>query len=236
MLGAVIRSDDRRDKIREITPTSEWLDAEEIARQNQLRSLAGRSAMRLGRSPRRAETLAGAHWLAISKTFCESGARYIAMTVNTAKASRRSLRFANYDELLREAERLASATHRSSTGNWSLAVALAHLTGAMRMSLDGTQLKAPLWLRLLGKVVKGRILRGPMSAGHQAPPEVQREFVPNDSISLADAHRQFVAVVDRLRRESVRYPHPVFGALSREQWDQLHLRHAELHLSFHDAA
>jgi hypothetical protein len=40
------------------------------------------------------------------------------------------------------------------------------------------------------------------------------------------------AAIDRLNREPKRAPSPVFGKMTREEWDQLHLRHAELHLSF----
>jgi len=38
--------------------------------------------------------------------------------------------------------------------------------------------------------------------------------------------------VARLQATTKRYPSPAFGPLTLEEWDQLHLRHAELHLSF----
>ncbi len=40
-------------------------------------------------------------------------------------------------------------------------------------------------------------------------------------------------MIDRLNREPQRYPSPVFGKMTKEEWDQLHLRHAEMHLSFY---
>ena len=45
---------------------------------------------------------------------------------------------------------------------------------------------------------------------------------------LADLH----AAVARLKRESHRAKHPMFGDLSKEQWDKVHLKHANLHMSF----
>ncbi len=38
--------------------------------------------------------------------------------------------------------------------------------------------------------------------------------------------------IHRLQTEEKRAPNPVLGKLTREEWDRLHCRHAELHLSF----
>jgi hypothetical protein len=35
-----------------------------------------------------------------------------------------------------------------------------------------------------------------------------------------------------LKTEPQRHPSPFFGTLTNEEWDALHCRHAELHLSF----
>jgi len=47
-----------------------------------------------------------------------------------------------------------------------------------------------------------------------------------------DALAQLRSVLDRLARESPARPHPIFGALTHEEWIKYNLRHAELHLSF----
>ena len=44
---------------------------------------------------------------------------------------------------------------------------------------------------------------------------------------------RFRAAMDRLRTTAPAAPNPVFGRLTHEQWIQLNLRHAELHLGFH---
>lgn len=156
------------------------------------------------------------------------------MAIDTRRVSRRSLRFESYEDLLQEAERLVAAPQARSLGNWTLGQTLAHLTGGMRMSLDGTQLKAPLLVRLIGPFLRNRILRGPMQAGIRAPAAVQKELVPNDAIGAAEALEEMRAVIRRLKSEPQRHRHPVFGRLDRDQWDQLNYRHAELHLSFHE--
>jgi hypothetical protein len=40
------------------------------------------------------------------------------------------------------------------------------------------------------------------------------------------------AAIGRMKTESTRFPSPFLGELTRDQWDQLHCRHCELHLSF----
>ena len=44
--------------------------------------------------------------------------------------------------------------------------------------------------------------------------------------------RRYRAAMERLRATAPTIPNPVFGRLTHEQWIQLNLRHAELHLSF----
>ena len=40
------------------------------------------------------------------------------------------------------------------------------------------------------------------------------------------------AAIERAGSQRMKHPSPVLGKLSHEQWEQLHCRHAELHLSF----
>ncbi len=41
-----------------------------------------------------------------------------------------------------------------------------------------------------------------------------------------------LCAVARIQLDTERSRHPVFGELSLDEWDSLHLRHAELHMSF----
>ena len=45
---------------------------------------------------------------------------------------------------------------------------------------------------------------------------------------LAELH----TAVARLQQETHRAKHPVFGHLTNEEWNKLHLKHAGLHMSF----
>jgi hypothetical protein len=42
----------------------------------------------------------------------------------------------------------------------------------------------------------------------------------------------FREAVRRQQTETARGPNPFLGPMTREQWEQLHCRHAELHLGF----
>jgi hypothetical protein len=69
-----------------------------------------------------------------------------------------------------------------------------------------------------------------MPAGFKVP-KVIAVLLPagDDAIAGLAAMERAVA---RLRQTHVRAPHPLFGSLSAEEWDQLHMRHSEMHLSF----
>lgn len=155
------------------------------------------------------------------------------MTIDTRKVSgRRQLRFESCADILAEAERLAAAPELRSLGNWTLGQTFFHLEAAMRMSIDGTKARVPWFIRLIGKLAKKRVLTKPMSPGFNLPAEASRELIAEREVSVPEALSALRAAVERLARESKRSPHPVFGNLSAEEWEQLHCRHAELHLSF----
>ena len=71
-----------------------------------------------------------------------------------------------------------------------------------------------------------------MNPGFTLPVNMQA-FEPDESVAWADAIEGFRHEMSRLREGArMTRPSPVFGAMSHEQWEQLHCRHAELHLSF----
>ncbi|HEY1375761.1 MAG TPA: DUF1569 domain-containing protein [Gemmataceae bacterium] len=143
---------------------------------------------------------------------------------------RRHLHFDTLDDILADVEQLNWGPIKN-LGNWSPGQVLKHLTILMTGSLDGFHHRAPWFIRLVGKVVKKRFLTKPMSAGFQLPKAPAAEFVPGP-IEWADALPQFREAVRRLKAEEKREPSPFLGPMTRQEWDQLHCRHAELHLSF----
>jgi len=153
------------------------------------------------------------------------------MAVNTAKvANRRTLHFANFQEVLREAEQLAAGKY-TTLGNHSYGQILKHLAIGMTASIDGGITPAPWFVRWLAPLFKKKIIRGPMSAGFNLSPTAESELWPGET-STADGLDALRKAIRRLETETTRAPSPFLGKLTREESDQLHLRHSELHLSF----
>jgi Protein of unknown function (DUF1569) len=151
--------------------------------------------------------------------------------VKTAKVTgRRQLKFSTLDEILADVERLNQGKVRA-LGNWSPGQNLTHLAIIMNGCLDGIPYQAPFYIQTAGWFLKKRFLKNPMPAGFDLPKAAAAQLVPGDT-SWEDGLRQFRTALQRMKTESQRHPHPVLGELTREQWDQLHCRHSELHLSF----
>ncbi len=152
------------------------------------------------------------------------------MTVETGKvAGRRPLHFSNYDELLDCARKLSQGPTRQ-LGNWSLGQICKHLAVTIDSSMDGPAFKPPFLLRLVGPLLKKRFLSRPMQSGFKLPKTAGKLLPPETT--TADGLEHLERSVARLDQVPARAPHPVFGKLSRDQWDQLQFRHGELHLSF----
>ncbi|MSQ93429.1 MAG: DUF1569 domain-containing protein [Gemmataceae bacterium] len=153
------------------------------------------------------------------------------MPVDTAKVEgRRQLKFSTLDDILAELERLNQSKLRT-LGNWSPGQILRHLSVPMDWCLDGAKVQAPWYVRLFGWFMKNRFLRNPMPAGFALPEATAKYLVPEET-SWEEGLRILRTSIQRLKTESQRHRSPFLGELTREQWDQLHCRHAELHLSF----
>jgi hypothetical protein len=153
------------------------------------------------------------------------------MTIATGSVTgRRQLQFNSINDILADVDRLDRGQIKT-LGNWSSGQVLKHLTIVMTASLDGFKHQAPWFVRMIGKFMKKRMLTKPMSAGFTLPPNAAAEMVPGP-IEWADAAKQFRDVVRRMNAEEKRMPSSFLGPLTREEWDRLHCRHAELHLSF----
>lgn len=154
------------------------------------------------------------------------------MAVNSKTITgRRAVRFDSLDALLADAERLAALPRVKMLGNWPLGQLFTHLATAMNGSIDGISARAPVPIRLLGPLLKHRILQRGMTAGFRLPPEGEAVFFP-PAASTADALAALQTAIARAKVEPMTAVHPVFGRLSHEEWTKLHLRHGELHLSF----
>ena len=154
------------------------------------------------------------------------------MAVDTKTVpGRRELIFSSLDEVVADAETLVATSNTKMLGNWPLSQLLTHLATAIKGSIDGYSTKAPWLIRLVGPLMKRRFLRNKMSPGFKLPKEVEVGFFPA-AASPQEALEQLRAAVGRLENERMTTRHPVFGRLTHDEWTQLHLRHAELHLGF----
>jgi hypothetical protein len=163
-----------------------------------------------------------------------------ATRIDTTKVTnRRKLHFSNFDELLADAEKLVQLDAQGRVaplGNMTLAQALGHLALWMQASIDGIpdDLRPPPLVKLLGRTFKGVVLSRGLRPGYKLPTDAASKLIPPAGYSAADGFNALSAACARLRREHRRVPSPLFGTLSESEWESLHLRHAELHLSFMD--
>jgi hypothetical protein len=154
------------------------------------------------------------------------------MSINTkAVRGRRRLRFASFDELLAEAERLAAAPRVRMLGNWPFDRLLHHLTAAVHGSIDGIDETVPGLIRYFGPLLKHWGLRRGFPAGFRLSKSFEAKVFPPGP-ATTEALGQLREALDRARLEPMTAVHPVFGRLTHDEWIQFHLRHAELHLSF----
>lgn len=150
---------------------------------------------------------------------------------SSAKLTRRTLHFTTLAEIRQEAERLAVEPDVVMLGKWSLGQLFVHLGKAMHGSIDGLPFRVPLHLRLLGPLIKGWILRGTMTAGFKLPADAEAIAYP-DATTAAEGLAYLQAAIARIEQTPMTAVHPLFGRMTHDDWLRLHLRHAELHLSF----
>lgn len=145
---------------------------------------------------------------------------------------RRELHFRTLEEIATEVRRLAAMPAARSLGNWSPGQICQHLAKSLDLSVDGSAQKMPWILTKVFRLIRSRILNGPMKPGIQLPATFQSEFGPDDTVSDKIGFDQLLTAIERLKRDPHRSPSPAFGALTVDEWTKLHCRHAEMHLSF----
>jgi hypothetical protein len=148
--------------------------------------------------------------------------------------NRRELNFTKIDEALVDVEVIAAAERAGRArclGNWSTGQILDHLASWADYAFDGTPLHPPFVIRLLLRPMKRRFLHKKMPAGGKIP-KVPGGTLAIAPASLDDGLAHFRMAFVRLRDQAPTAPHVIFGRLAHDEWINMHLRHAELHLSF----
>ncbi|MGE5755043.1 MAG: DUF1569 domain-containing protein [Planctomycetaceae bacterium] len=144
-------------------------------------------------------------------------------------AERRTLTFARLDQVMPDVDRLLEG--HETAGRWSLGMICNHLGSAIQGSIAGFPGRAP-WLvrKTIAPFAKRKVLRaGRMGEGVKVP----EAYLPKPGLdaraeaeALRAALRLYAAHSDPLAE------HPLFGRMSRDEWNRLHCIHCAHHLSF----
>ena len=145
----------------------------------------------------------------------------------SAERQRRTVRYEDLRDILEDIEAI-TAGPVTGVGGWTPAQNIDHVRQVIRMSRAGIDLTLPLPLRILGRMLKGRVQRKPFRAGI---PSLDA-FQPPADLDLADAVAAFrEEVLAAAEPGAMRHPSPLFGPMTHQEWERLHCRHAELHFS-----
>jgi hypothetical protein len=158
------------------------------------------------------------------------------MATDVRHARRRVVGYASLRELAADLDRIEAA-HRQGRlrqlGNHSPGAVMDHLAKAVRGSIEGMAISGPFWIRIIGPMVKSRVLAAPLRPGRVKLPSRDEAIAWNEGADFDSSLADLRAQLARLQRGEVpRMRHPMFGRLSPAEWDLFHRRHAELHLSF----
>lgn len=146
-------------------------------------------------------------------------------------ADRRELDYKTFDELAADVRMLRDAGS-DPVGGWTLGQCCAHIRGLFECSMDGFDFKLAFPLRLVGRLMLKRTIRTRhVPTGAKAP----ESMLPGESTALDDRAEAdaLLTMIERYRQHTGElHASPFFGAMSREQWDAIHLIHAAHHFSF----
>ena len=149
----------------------------------------------------------------------------------TAPSQRRPVAFVTLQDVLKDVRHL-SGVDVTCVGNWSFAQILEHLARAIDASIDGFSFRANWLVRVLvAPLIKNRLLTRPMKPGIRLPRRAN-SYLPDPDTDFNSAHTPLESAVQRLATTTPTAAHPFLGRLSDREWLALHLRHAEMHLSF----
>jgi hypothetical protein len=147
---------------------------------------------------------------------------------------RRELHFKSLDDITADAGKLAQAERNNKLrrlGNWTLGQACGHLATWIDYGYEGAPVKFPWLVRLMARGRKKKYIYGVMNPGGRLPRAPNGTFATEMMTTEAGLQRLQGACA-RLKKETPSRLHFVFGKLKPDEWKNLHMRHAELHLSF----
>jgi hypothetical protein len=164
--------------------------------------------------------------------FADRAGELKAVAVDTRQVlNRRQLRYESFDDFLGDADGLAMGNSRT-LGNWTLAQIFDHLARWFRMAVEGTDVRVPRWVQFILWEWRKRSLSMPSRPGVKMPSQLKSVLLPEEGLAADRCLQDLRSAVSRFRAASQFAPHPAYGQLTRDEWQQLALRHAEMHMSF----
>lgn len=152
------------------------------------------------------------------------------MTVETAKVEgRRKLDYKSYAELLADADKLSSGPI-NTLGNWSAGQIFVHLAKAYKGAIDGFPFVFPWYFRD-GLDVQEKAACG-LNAVRVQDDATSCRLVGTRVHHHGDRPGRASCRRGEVRAQPNRATHPIFGNLSKEEYDTLNLKHASMHMSF----
>lgn len=158
--------------------------------------------------------------------------------IDTTKVTgRRTLRFKSLDALRADACACAAASHLDQLGNWTLGRALHHIAAWIDYPLLGypPELNIPPAMKAQADAAKTRMMQTAMEPGERLP-GIAGGTLATEEVPTAVGLAELEAAITRMRASDPEshtpFADPYFGEITRREWTEINLRHAELHLSF----
>ena len=143
---------------------------------------------------------------------------------------RRQPDFKSWPEALADIDHLQRAGY-DRAGNWDLSQVVEHIGEGLRTALRGNSHRAAWIIRkFFGPMILQSIFRHRrMKAGIKVP----QWWLPGPTHDESVAVEQFRSEISAFQSMTTTpFPHPFFGALTKQQWNDFALIHAAHHLSF----
>jgi hypothetical protein len=138
---------------------------------------------------------------------------------------------ARAEEIKKRIRQLTPASQRQ-WGTMTAPQALAHCSAAMEMATGDSQPKRMFIGRVLGPLVKGKVVATGEPLRRNTP--TAKNLVIKDDRDLAKEQQRLCALIDRFAgagpQECTTHPHTFLGSLTPEEWATLMYKHLDHHL------
>lgn len=141
----------------------------------------------------------------------------------------RELKLVTLDDILAEAKRIAAQPDAVSRGTWTSAQNIWHVGRVIKAGVEGSPVKVPLLLKLIGPVLKKRFTTKGFTPGIKLPSQAADHLVAPADTTLDQAMAMIESAIEYAKDKGFLPKNPMMGRMTPQQWVDLHCRHAEMH-------